>query len=133
MKKLLGFYLLITALAFVFWGLDHYYLNDGFLRELDGNRIGKSYLFVYISTLAGYSAIHLVGNKAFDKVGFAFAAVSLLKMGAAIIFIYVLLPENQEDKTHFAFHFMAIYFLFLIVEMIVVSRLLRAQPPTANE
>jgi len=64
----------------------------------------------------------------YDKVGFAFLAMILVKMAASVAFLMPLIKSADEPVTTMVFHFFALYFLYLIYDVLQVVRLLKNGP-----
>ncbi|MDH3381642.1 MAG: hypothetical protein OEL54_02985 [Flavobacteriaceae bacterium] len=86
------------------------------------------YLFHFTITFLILLSLIAVKNVFFEKTGFAFMALSLLKMLASVIF---LLPLIQSEKINYipdVIAFFVPYFLFLFFEIFYSIKLLNSIP-----
>lgn len=82
------------------------------------------YLFHFLATLLIYGAILFVHKTYPEKSGFAFMALSLLKMFAAIVFLLPLIQDKDHSVLSDVLAFFIPYFLFLFVETFFVLKIL---------
>lgn len=88
------------------------------------------HIFIAILTLVSGFAVLAVSRWRFHYTGFAFMAAMLLKIAAAIVYLWPLLQASGEPPIAHIMHFMALYFLYLIFEAAFVLRYLnRTSPP----
>ncbi|MGX7667824.1 hypothetical protein [Flavobacterium pedocola] len=82
------------------------------------------YTFNIVVTLLSFVFLVFVSNTFFDKTGYAFLAMGLIKMMGAIVFLLPLIQSDFEDKKPDVFAFFVPFFLFLLFETIHSVRLL---------
>lgn len=82
------------------------------------------YLFHVSVTLLIMVTLLAVAKTAFDKVGYAFMACSILKMCASILFLIPLIKGEQTSKIPDTIAFFIPYFIYLAVDMYFTLRLL---------
>lgn len=88
------------------------------------------HIFIAGLTLVGGLAVLAISRWRFHYTGFAFMAVMLLKIAAAIIYLWPLLQASGEPPIANIMHFMALYFLYLLFEAaFVLLYLNRTSPP----
>ncbi|MGJ5642973.1 hypothetical protein [Formosa sp. S-31] len=86
------------------------------------------YLFHFISTLTVYVSVAYINQILPDKTGYAFMALGLLKMFAAIIFLLPLILHSVNTPVSDVLAFFVPYFIFLLIEIIFVINLLNPKP-----
>lgn len=91
------------------------------------------YTFHFCLTCTILIALIGVSKVAYDKVGFAFVACSLLKMFASVLFLVPLIKASIPSKIPDAFAFFIPYFIFLAIETYFTLRLLRTGENAKNE
>lgn len=64
----------------------------------------------------------------YDKVGFAFLALILLKMAASVAFLMPLIKGAENAVTNPVLQFFTLYFLYLIYDVLQVMQLLKNEP-----
>jgi len=82
------------------------------------------YLFQIITTAIVCFVIIYVNEKLVEKTGFAFMALSILKMLASILFLIPLIRIDKDQKLPDIFSFFIPYFAFLFFELMFIVRLL---------
>ncbi|CAN5315294.1 hypothetical protein BH23BAC2_BH23BAC2_16080 [soil metagenome] len=85
------------------------------------------YIFHFTATLIIYVLLLLVYNNFQDKTGFAFMGSSLLKMMAAVIFLFPMLLNNTGDAFVNLLTFFIPYFLFLTFETFYAVKLINVK------
>ena len=82
------------------------------------------YLFHFICTLLFFFFLVFVNQTFFDKTGYAFLAIGILKMMASVVFLVPLIQSDLADKKPDVIAFFIPFFLFLLFETIHAVRLL---------
>lgn len=82
------------------------------------------FIFHFLVTLIVCSLLIVVYNLQSEKFGFAFMALSLFKMIAAIIYLIPLFKHLGDNYISDVFFFFIPYFLFLFFELIFAMKLL---------
>jgi Family of unknown function (DUF6168) len=82
------------------------------------------YLFHIITTALVCFIIIYINEKLAEKTGFAFMALSILKMLAAILFLIPLIRIDKDQKLPDIFAFFIPYFAFLFFELTFIIKLL---------
>ncbi|HEY9169595.1 MAG TPA: hypothetical protein VIN72_08920 [Lutibacter sp.] len=82
------------------------------------------YLFHSITTALVCLIIIYINKIAADNTGFAFMALSILKMLAAILFLIPLIQLDKEQKLADIIAFFIPYFAFLFFELTFIIKLL---------
>lgn len=114
-KLFLSFLLKLTLMAIPL-ATVHYILATSTALAPPLQQVLEIHMFVYALTAIGFGVLILVGRKDFDKIGFAFAGLVLVKMVVSFVFLYPYLQlSNLEVKT-FVFNFFAVYLLYLFYE-----------------
>lgn len=123
MNKFIGFLKVFIPFSIVLFLIQYVLLKFVFESKLF-NPIWSIYLFHFSATLIIYMVLVWIHQNFQDKTGFAFMALSLLKMLAAVVF---LLPLILSDNPSVFFNIMAFfipYFLFLVFETMSVVKLI---------
>lgn len=85
------------------------------------------YLFHFVATLLIYFFLVFVHRTLPEKTGFAFLATTVVKMGAAIVFLLPLIQSGKTDRIPDAVAFFVPYFIFLFLETLFAIRLINAK------
>ncbi len=80
-------------------------------------------IFLYLSTIAIFMSVNFIHQNFPDKSGFAFMALGMLKMFAAVVFLIPLIQSEIEDKIPATLFFFGAYFVVLALETINIVRL----------
>ncbi len=87
-------------------------------------QVWSIYTFHIIATLLAYLFLLFVNKNFSDKTGFAFLAVSVIKMMAAVVFLIPLIKADVNDPIIDVAAFFIPYFLFLFFETFFAIRLI---------
>lgn len=80
-------------------------------------------VFLFVSTMVIFMTVNYIHKTFPDKSGFAFMALGMFKMFAAVIFLIPLIQSEIKDKIPATLFFFAAYFVVLAVETLFVVRL----------
>lgn len=83
------------------------------------------YALLLVLTLGIYALLNFVKKMDPDKLGLAFIAGSPLKMLIAAAFLIPFILGDGENGRTYVIHFMIPYFVFFVVELYWVMRILR--------
>jgi hypothetical protein len=109
----------------IFLFLIHFFIVLKFLKSVTFfYSIYAIYLFHSIITALICFIIIYINKIASDKTGFAFMALSILKMLAAILFLIPLIQLDKEQKLADIAAFFIPYFAFLFFELTFIIKLL---------
>ena len=112
-NKTLLIYLSISTILAVFM----YVLHINLKQQRFIISILNIYIFHFVFSLLVLFAVYFTSKTAYDKTGFAFMAMSVLKMLSAIIFLWPLFKTNQKNLLPEIFNFFVPYFVFLTLEI----------------
>ena len=90
--------------------------------------LSSIYVFHFISTFVILTSLITIKKFFFEKIGFAFMALSLIKMLASIIFLIPLIKMENIDYIPDVLSFFISYFLFLLFEIMFSVKLLNVIP-----
>lgn len=82
------------------------------------------YFFNYSLSLVVLLILYYIHNKFNDKVGYTFLALGILKMMVSIYFLMPLIESDFSNKIPDTLNFFFCYFMFLIIESIILVKLL---------
>lgn len=82
------------------------------------------YFFNYSLSLVVLLILYYIHNKFNDKVGYAFLTLGILKMMVSIYFLMPLIESDFSNKIPDTLNFFFCYFVFLIIESIILVKLL---------
>lgn len=120
------FNLLKTLLPLtVFFYFVQWYITIKILKIELFYSTASIFIFHFVVTLIVCLLLILIKKIYFEKFGFAFMALSLFKMIAAILFLIPLLKSEKNSYLNDVFSFFIPYFLFLTYELIFAARLLK--------
>ncbi len=119
--KTLYLYIGVSAVLTVLMYLLHIYLVKGtFIIP-----IINIYIFHFTLNLLVLLALFFTAKTAYDKTGFAFMTMSVLKMLSAIIFLWPLFVTEQKELVPEVVNFFVPYFVFLTLEIAFSIKLLK--------
>lgn len=123
-KNLFKFFILISCFSGVLLAGHHYiFLNFFNGRELFFP-IWSIYVFNMTLVFAVYGIIHFRTSKGNTKTYQQFLILSLIKMTLVIIFLTPLFFGKSENTTVEVLNFFIPYFLFLVFEIVALSKFL---------
>lgn len=133
MKKLLRYWLFLVTLGLFLGGL-HIWAVPQIIPVAEDLQVHLPVLYIYLTLLHGiaYSLIWWVWKSAFGKTGFAFLALSLLKLMISVGVLYPYLQAGPARAEAVVLHFMVPYFVFLLLELGATYRLLSHSPPAQD-
>ena len=79
--------------------------------------IPSIYIFHFIVSLIIGFAVVTVAKVDFDKVGFAFMALSVLKILAAVLFLLPVIKSDEKELIPDVINFFVPYFIYLLLEI----------------
>lgn len=110
----------------------HYLLISRTALEGPLSTLFGMHVFVVILTAVTYGILCRIAVKNFDKVGFAFLGLSLIKIMVSFVYLWPVLQMEGGERQSLVLHFFAIYFLVLFFEAREVYILLKEGPFTAQ-
>jgi len=129
-NKLVKHILILTLLTLVLFGIHVFFSNHYFSERQPILSLTRIYLFHYITSLVFSISLTGVSKFDFDKIGFGFMAVSILKMLASIVFLLPLIQTERLDVIPDVLHFFIPYFIYLLVEIWFGLQLVNADEDT---
>lgn len=106
--------------------LAHFFIVQEFLKSYSFfYSVYAIYLFHAITTAFICFILIYINKKVSDQTGFAFMALSVLKMLAAILFLIPLIQLDKIQKVPDVIAFFIPYFAFLFFELTFIIKLLR--------
>ena len=122
-NKFFGFLKGFIPFSIVLFLIQYILLNSVFEEKLY-NPIWAIYLFHFSATLIVYLVLVWIHKNFQDKTGFAFMALSLLKMLAAVVFLLPLILSESSSVFLNLMAFFIPYFLFLVFETLSIVKLI---------
>jgi len=95
--------------AFHSWGLSIKFL-------------GEVYLFLGLITIVHYHVLSFLFKKWPRYAGILFTGLSMFKMGICFLFLFPAIYPHHEHSVSLALNFMALYFVLLFVEVIIITK-----------
>lgn len=117
LKRFIPFSLFLFLIHFLI--VLNFFQNNPFFYS-----IYAIYLFLAITTALICFILIYINKKVSDKTGFAFMALSILKMLAVILFLIPLIRLDKAQKLPDIIAFFVPYFAFLFFEMSFIIKLL---------
>ncbi|MGV8945168.1 MAG: DUF6168 family protein [Lutibacter sp.] len=106
--------------------LAHFFIVQEFLKSYSFfYSVYAIYLFHAITTALICFILIYINKKVSDQTGFAFMALSVLKMLAAILFLIPLIQLDKMQKIPDVIAFFIPYFAFLFFELTFIIKLLK--------
>ena len=115
LKVFLKFTIKVLVLSLLLGGI-HCIIATQVVINLPATVIFEMYAYILIITVLAYAAILVVGKRDFDKIGFAYAGLVLIKMMISFAFLYPFLKSPEYEVKEVVFNFFAIYLLFVFFE-----------------
>jgi len=88
-------------------------------------KIRNIYFFFLIINTLEYLNLYFVSKFSFDKTGFTFMTLSVLKMLISVIFLLPIFQSKNENLIPEVINFFIPYFIFLITEMVFSLKLIQ--------
>lgn len=95
--------------AFNSWGLSISFL-------------GEVYLFLGLLTTVHFHVLSFLFKMWPRFAGFIFTGLSIFKMGISFLFLFPLIYPHHDNSISLALNFMAVYFVFLFVEVLSITK-----------
>lgn len=89
--------------------------------------LSRIYIFNLLVNSMVYSSVYYTSQFAPDKVGYAFMAISVLKILASILFLTPLFYSENKELTLEVVNFFIPYFIFLTLEILFSLKVLQYQ------
>ena len=115
LKVFLQFTLRVLVFSLLLAGI-HYVVALNLAVTLSIDQIFEMHAFIVFLTVLAYAVMVMVGKRDFDKIGFAFAGLVLIKMMVSFVFLYPFLKSPMYDVKEVVFNFFAVYLLFVFFE-----------------
>jgi hypothetical protein len=118
--------LLITSgvLAAASYGLMHYNI----LAVMPADVL-FTYIYLIALTTASYTVVLLAGSTKYDRAGFAFLGLALIKLMISFAFLWPKISSDDEAAKPYLLHFFALYFIYLFIEAMQVVKVIRLADP----
>lgn len=124
MHKLFTFLKYFIPFSAILFIAQFFITQKLFLDTIFFYQVWSIYTFHIIATLLAYLFLLFVNKNFSDKTGFAFLAVSVIKMMAAVVFLIPLIKADVNDPIIDVAAFFIPYFLFLFFETFFAIRLI---------
>ncbi len=123
-----GRLLLFFALLSLFIFTIHFAINHFLASSLLQNQILEIHIFLFAISIATIYTTFTVKGKLPNYVGFSYLATVFIKMGISIVFLYPMISsKNHNMAKEYILHFFAIFFLYLLSEVVFVSKILKSE------
>lgn len=122
LKKVITFSVIFLIIAFLINKAirSHFFNNISFFFSVE-----NIYIFNFFLSFIVVATIVFIHSKFPNKAGYTFLGFSVLKIVFSVIYLYPLIDSNFENKIPDVLNFFLCYFLFLLVESIIVVSLLK--------
>lgn len=91
--------------------------------------IYEAHLFLFVLTAVVMLVLKFIFKKMTQKqglFGYAFMASSLVKMALAVVFLIPIIKLEADYRIAYVVQFFVLYFAYLIMEVVLVSKLLKS-------
>ncbi len=123
-----GLLLLIFALLSLLIFSIHFGVNYFLSLSLSLDQLIKIHTFLSAISIITISIAITVKSKLPNYVGFSYLATVFIKMGFSIVFLYPMISsENQLAAKEYILHFFTVFFLYLLSEVVFVSKILKSE------
>jgi len=107
----------------------HYLLARAF-PVCAASGIYEAHMFLFVLTIAVVLVLKFIFRKMTQKqglFGYAFMASSLVKMALAVVFLIPIIRSDADYRIAYVVQFFVLYFAYLIIEVVLVSKLLKSE------
>ncbi len=130
-KNLPAFVLRITFLTSILAGLS--YLIIHFTpHQLAVDELVGAYGYLVGLTLLSFAIVLIAGSKKYERAGFAFLGLALIKLMITFAFLWPKISAKDEGVKPYLFHFFALYFIYLVFEAWQVVKVIQATDPNKD-
>lgn len=127
-KDFSSFLIKIVVLSLLLAG-GHYLLSTNTSITPGVADVFRIHVFIVILTVAVYATVVAVGRVNYDRAGFAFLGLSLIKLMISVAFLWPSIKGTGEADQLYVFNFFAVYFIFLVFELREVVVLIKRHAP----
>lgn len=120
--SLAGYLLAISVILFFVQNSIVNLLSDEYIFYYP---VWKIYVFHFFITMLIFYILYLVGSLMPDYIGYMFMGFILLKMIAAVVFLWPLIKMKDVSKIPDFSSFFAPYFIFLFLEILLTVKILK--------
>ena len=94
----------------------HYFIATQLAVTLSVEEIFEMHAFIVFLTIVAYGIMVKIGSRDFDKIGFTFAGLVLIKMMVSFAYLYPFLKSPGYEVKEVVLNFFAVYLLFVFFE-----------------
>lgn len=127
-KDFSSFLIRIVIVSLLLAG-GHYLLSNYTTITPEVADIFRIHVFIVILTVAVYATVVAVGRVSYDRAGFAFLGLSLIKLMISVAFLWPSIKGTGQADQIYVFNFFAVYFVFLAFELREVVLLIKRHAP----
>lgn len=93
------------------------------------SRVIGFHIFISLMTIAVYAIVVAVGRSTYDRAGFAYLGLGLIKMMGGVAFLWPRLQNESVDNQVYVVNFFTLFFIYLVFEAWEVVQLIRRHSP----
>ncbi len=127
-KNLPGFAIRLIALSGILAGLSFLVLKLT-THHLAWAELVEIYTYLIVLTLLSFALVMQAGSKNYDRAGFVFLGLALVKLMLSFAFLWPKISSGGESAKPYLFHFFALYFLYLGFEAWQVVKVIQKADP----
>ncbi len=127
-KNLTGFALKIVLLTIFLVGLS-YVVVTYTRHSVSVNELVVMYAYLVSLTLLSFALVLIAGSKKYDRAGFTFLGLALIKLMVSFAFLWPQISSKDEAVKPYLFHFFALYFIYLAFEAWQVVKVIQTADP----
>ncbi len=127
-KNLPGFAIRLIVLSGILAGLSFLVLKST-PHHLALAELVEIYTYLIVLTLLSFSLVMQAGSKKYDRAGFVFLGLALVKLMLSFAFLWPEISSGGESAKPYLFHFFTLYFLYLGFEAWQVVKVIQKADP----
>ena len=127
-KNLPGFVIRLIVLTGVLAGLS-YFLTHLALFNLPLADVVTTYIYLLVLTLVSFAIVLIAGSKKYERAGFAFLGLALIKLMVTFAFLWPIISTDDEAVKPYLLHFFTLYFIYLGFEAWQVVKVIQTTDP----
>lgn len=120
----LGIFILTAVLIGLSFLMVHFTAHNLTVGELAG-----AYGYIVILTVLSFTIVLIAGSKKYERAGFAFLGLALIKLMVTFAFLWPKISSDDEGVKPYLFHFFALYFVYLAFEAWQVVKVIQTTDP----
>ncbi len=106
----------------------HFLLQRALHLGIDKKILTEIYIALILISSLHFFGIQFLFKKWFKYAGFIFTALSFVKMGVCLLYLFPYIFPSNEQSIAIALNFMGVYFILLFFEVLFITKNLLKKP-----